>query len=55
MSTDVDGRPLKITVSIGVAPLQDDLRAAMRRADGALYLAKAQGRNRVCLASDDAA
>jgi diguanylate cyclase (GGDEF)-like protein len=55
MSIDVEGRPLKITVSIGVAPLEGDLRSAMRRADGALYRAKSLGRNKVCLASDDAA
>ncbi len=55
MSVDVDGRALKITVSIGVAPLEDDLRSAMRQADGALYRAKGMGRNRVCRASDEVA
>jgi diguanylate cyclase (GGDEF)-like protein len=44
---------LKITVSIGVAPLQEgDLRAAIRKADDALYQAKALGRDQVAVASD---
>jgi diguanylate cyclase (GGDEF)-like protein len=47
--------PLQVTVSIGVATLEtsrrdlDDLIAA---ADAALYRAKAQGRNQVCLSSE---
>jgi diguanylate cyclase (GGDEF)-like protein len=47
--------PLRVTVSIGVATLEtsrrdlDDLLAA---ADAALYRAKAQGRNQVCLSSE---
>lgn len=47
LSIDVDGRPLRITASIGLAPLKGDLRAAMRNADVALYRAKALGRNQV--------
>lgn len=47
LSIDVDGRALRITTSIGVARLQGDLQAAMRRADAALYRAKERGRNRV--------
>ncbi|MBK9656552.1 MAG: GGDEF domain-containing protein [Rhodanobacteraceae bacterium] len=49
-----DGVELTITVSVGVARLHvDDRRLddALRRADQALYLAKAGGRNRVQLAS----
>jgi diguanylate cyclase (GGDEF)-like protein len=53
-SIDLDGQPLRITASIGVSPLGDDLRSAMRSADVALYRAKALGRNRVCSASDEA-
>lgn len=49
-----DGVELTITVSVGVARLHvDDRRLddALRRADQALYLAKAGGRNRVQLAA----
>jgi diguanylate cyclase (GGDEF)-like protein len=45
---DIRGQALKLTVSIGVAVLSDgDLDAALRRADEALYCAKAQGRDQV--------
>ena len=45
---DIRGQPLELTVSIGVAVLSDgDLDAAVRRADEALYRAKAQGRDQV--------
>ena len=47
MSIDVDSRSFRITASIGLARLEDDLQAAMRNADVALYRAKALGRNRV--------
>lgn len=47
MSIDVDGRPLRITVSIGMAKLDGGLGTAMRKADVALYRAKALGRNQV--------
>ena len=47
LSVDIDGRPLRITTSIGVATLRKDLQDAMRRADVALYRAKDRGRNRV--------
>jgi diguanylate cyclase (GGDEF)-like protein len=44
---EIDGRPLRITASIGVATLEGDLQTAMRHADTALYRAKALGRNQV--------
>jgi diguanylate cyclase (GGDEF)-like protein len=50
---EMRGRALRITISIGVAPLRDgDLRASIRSADEALYQAKALGRDRV-ISSDD--
>jgi diguanylate cyclase (GGDEF)-like protein len=53
LTMQMDGKPLQLTVSIGVAPLgRGDLRAAMRSADIALYSAKNLGRNRVCDAPD---
>jgi diguanylate cyclase (GGDEF)-like protein len=51
-----DGKPLAATVSIGVAIIQDpleDLSSLLAKADQALYLAKAGGRNRVELAPLD--
>ncbi|MGB3211810.1 MAG: GGDEF domain-containing protein [Desulforhopalus sp.] len=49
----VDGGEVAITVSIGIANVSEDdesLESIMKRADKALYLAKARGRNRVvCL------
>ncbi|SHM12015.1 diguanylate cyclase [Rhizobacter sp. OV335] len=47
------GRPIRPTVSVGVAvvlPAGDSLEALLSRADTALYVAKAAGRNRVCVA-----
>jgi diguanylate cyclase (GGDEF)-like protein len=45
-----DGQPLPITVSIGVAEraADEDVEELLRKADLALYVAKQQGRNRVC-------
>jgi diguanylate cyclase (GGDEF)-like protein len=49
-----EGQPLRITVSIGVAPLGDEeLATAVNSADAALYLAKSQGRNQVVAAQGD--
>ncbi|MCB0327136.1 MAG: diguanylate cyclase [Bdellovibrionales bacterium] len=52
LSTQVDGKDVKVTVSLGVASLQsgqfsspDDL---LRVADRYLYQAKEKGRNRIC-------
>ncbi|HEX9522334.1 MAG TPA: GGDEF domain-containing protein [Reyranella sp.] len=53
MAIEVRGQTIKITVSIGAAPLQQgDLRAAIRKADEALYQAKALGRDQVAVAVD---
>jgi diguanylate cyclase (GGDEF)-like protein len=53
LAIEVRGQTIKITVSIGVAPLQKgDLRAAIRKADDALYQAKALGRDQVAVAAD---
>jgi GGDEF domain-containing protein len=49
ITMQIDGKPLQLTISIGVAPLgREDLRAAIRAADIALYRAKGLGRNQVC-------
>lgn len=50
--TEVGDCPVHITVSAGVAGLEsesEDIDDLLRRADQGLYLAKNQGRNRVCL------
>lgn len=52
-TSDCEGCPAHITVSAGVTGLQgegDRIGDLLRRADLALYQAKAQGRNQVCLA-----
>ena len=44
-----DGRPVRFTVSIGVAPsgIADDINLMIKMADDAMYQAKENGRNRV--------
>jgi len=47
---DLQGEPLQMTISIGLAsalPEDRDPGELLARADAALYLAKAEGRNRV--------
>jgi diguanylate cyclase (GGDEF)-like protein len=41
------GADVSVTASLGVAMLEDDVRRALLRADGALYEAKNSGRNMV--------
>jgi len=49
----VDGQAVEVTLSFGLAALEDgDLQAATRRADLALYASKHGGRNRVSHADD---
>jgi diguanylate cyclase (GGDEF)-like protein len=55
-ASEVDGRPVNATVSIGVVVNQDqpfDVPALLGQADQALYFAKERGRNRVEVASLD--
>ena len=50
----VDGKPLRYTVSVGVAqfdPRELSLSVWLARADSALYRAKAEGRN--CVRIDE--
>lgn len=52
-SLDCNGRTVRLTVSIGVAPRlpeEQQPAAAVERADKALYTAKRSGRNKVCVA-----
>ena len=49
-AVEVDGRPIRYTVSAGVATMDDTVAGVadlLKRADTAMYAAKAQGRNRV--------
>ena len=51
---ELDGQPLGVTASIGVAPLRNgDLATSIRNADAALYRAKIWGRNQVAVAESD--
>jgi diguanylate cyclase (GGDEF)-like protein len=49
LTVDEAGRPLRMTASFGITPLEPDVSAeeSMDRADKALLLAKSAGRNRV--------
>jgi len=46
-------RPMKVTISIGVAQYQGDRKAFFRATDRALYRAKAEGKNCVVMDADD--
>ena len=51
----VDGKPIQVTVSVGVASYPkdgDESQAIIRHADAALYKAKESGRNQVVLAGE---
>jgi diguanylate cyclase (GGDEF)-like protein len=51
---ELDGQPLELTASIGIAPLRNrDLATSIRHADAALYRAKMWGRNQVAVAESD--
>lgn len=50
MRAAIEGSLSGLTVSFGVAEVRSDLEAALRAADHALYNAKENGRNRVCVA-----
>jgi diguanylate cyclase (GGDEF)-like protein len=55
LSIDMKGKSMRLTVSIGLASLQGSgLLAAIERADGALYRAKHEGRDRVVVAPPEA-
>ncbi len=52
LECDYDNQSIRLTASLGIATLQDNeaAHALLKRADDALYQAKATGRNRVVLA-----
>ena len=57
-AVEIGGSTVQSTVSIGIATTETfgyDLDTLMRRADMAVYAAKQQGRNRVVVATQEAA
>jgi diguanylate cyclase (GGDEF)-like protein len=51
---ETDSGPFTITLTVGVAPLGDDIDDTIKAADAAMYAGKRAGRNRVIESSDDA-
>ncbi len=51
---EAEKEPIKLTVSLGVSTLREgtnDMLELIKKADDALYKAKSEGRNKVCIAS----
>lgn len=47
----VEGESIPITMTFGIAPVDDDLDSAIHRADAAMYEGKRNGRDRIVIAA----